>query len=279
MNAIIKKAFHHKKGFTLVEVIVVLVILAILIALAVPSVMKYIDDANDVKDDIKISYLNKATEGYRVRMYGDGKWQKGTDLFAGVNSSKDKQKVLLDAKWIDEYQTSIYDDSDYFTWDVAKQKWTRKAGSGGSGDKTDEQIRDDATILGDKDKGTNQGEWAKNTSYKYGDIVEVNGVFYKCTFTPKGTSIVSTAGPVNNFGRESYWKEIELSFDKSNNYETGDIIKFDGAYYKATGFDSSTNYLAYYNASSLMHYDTQIIRELFTKVEWKNGAFVEVKQV
>lgn len=39
----------NKKGFTLVEVIVVLVILAILIAIAVPSVMKYIDDAKDAQ--------------------------------------------------------------------------------------------------------------------------------------------------------------------------------------------------------------------------------------
>lgn len=45
----IKNLRRNKKGFTLVEVIVVLVILAILIAIAVPSVMKYIDDANDAK--------------------------------------------------------------------------------------------------------------------------------------------------------------------------------------------------------------------------------------
>ncbi|MDR0886586.1 MAG: prepilin-type N-terminal cleavage/methylation domain-containing protein, partial [Clostridiales Family XIII bacterium] len=49
MNAIlkrqmdIKKGLKDKKGFTLVEVIVVLVILAILIAIAVPSVTSYIN--------------------------------------------------------------------------------------------------------------------------------------------------------------------------------------------------------------------------------------------
>lgn len=53
-----KNLRKNKKGFTLVEVIVVLVILAILIALAVPSVMKYIDDANEAK------YLAEARAAY-----------------------------------------------------------------------------------------------------------------------------------------------------------------------------------------------------------------------
>jgi type IV pilus assembly protein PilA len=40
-------AGHNKKGFTLVEVIVVLVIIAILLAIAVPSLTGYIDRAKD----------------------------------------------------------------------------------------------------------------------------------------------------------------------------------------------------------------------------------------
>lgn len=40
---------QSKKGFTLIEMIVVIVIVAILAAIAVPGVMKYIDDARDTK--------------------------------------------------------------------------------------------------------------------------------------------------------------------------------------------------------------------------------------
>lgn len=40
---------QSKKGFTLIEMIVVIVIVAILVALAVPSVMRYIKDARDNK--------------------------------------------------------------------------------------------------------------------------------------------------------------------------------------------------------------------------------------
>lgn len=54
-----QKIRKDKKGFTLVELIVVLVILAILIALLVPSLTGYIDSANKKK---------VATEGRQILM-------------------------------------------------------------------------------------------------------------------------------------------------------------------------------------------------------------------
>lgn len=39
----------NKKGFTLIEIIVVVVILAVLLAVAVPSVMNYLGEADDAK--------------------------------------------------------------------------------------------------------------------------------------------------------------------------------------------------------------------------------------
>lgn len=51
MNALLKqraqKLTKNKKGFTLIEMIVVLVILAILAAIAIPSMMKYVNDARE----------------------------------------------------------------------------------------------------------------------------------------------------------------------------------------------------------------------------------------
>lgn len=40
---------NNKKGFTLIEMIVVIVIIAILVALAVPAVMGYVSDAREAK--------------------------------------------------------------------------------------------------------------------------------------------------------------------------------------------------------------------------------------
>lgn len=62
----------NKKGFTLVEVIVVLVILAILIAIAVPAVMKYIDDANDTKILAQARPVLNAAKAKSVNLYADG---------------------------------------------------------------------------------------------------------------------------------------------------------------------------------------------------------------
>lgn len=45
----IKKLCKNKKGFTLIEIIVVVVILAVLMAVAVPSVLKYMDEADNAK--------------------------------------------------------------------------------------------------------------------------------------------------------------------------------------------------------------------------------------
>lgn len=41
--------YKNKKGFTLIEIIVVIVILAVLLAVAVPAVLKYINEADDAK--------------------------------------------------------------------------------------------------------------------------------------------------------------------------------------------------------------------------------------
>lgn len=84
----IKNLRRNKKGFTLVEVIVVLVILAILIAIAVPSVMKYIDDANDAKYLAQGRAAMIATQAELVADYADDK---------KLNSSVEGSENLVDA--------------------------------------------------------------------------------------------------------------------------------------------------------------------------------------
>lgn len=52
------KLRKNKKGFTLIEIIVVLVIMGILLAIAVPAILGYVGQANDAK------YLSQARGGY-----------------------------------------------------------------------------------------------------------------------------------------------------------------------------------------------------------------------
>lgn len=57
----LKEFKKNKKGFTLVEVIVVLVILAILMAIAIPSFMGYINKAKEREQDLTARNVYLAT--------------------------------------------------------------------------------------------------------------------------------------------------------------------------------------------------------------------------
>lgn len=62
----------NNKGFTLVELIVVLVILAILAAILVPALLGYIDRAKESKDMFKARNMLQATQTVLSKYYGNG---------------------------------------------------------------------------------------------------------------------------------------------------------------------------------------------------------------
>lgn len=62
-----------KKGFTLVELIVVLVILAILAAMLVPALVGYIDRAKKEKEFQAASTVYTAAQSLATEAYGQGK--------------------------------------------------------------------------------------------------------------------------------------------------------------------------------------------------------------
>lgn len=61
---------QSKKGFTLIEMIVVIVIVAILAAIAVPGVMKYIDDAQDTRTIALTQPIFLESQVVTVEFYG-----------------------------------------------------------------------------------------------------------------------------------------------------------------------------------------------------------------
>lgn len=64
---------NKNKGFTLVELIVVLVILAILAAILVPALLGYIDRAKESQDILKARNMLQASQAVLVDYYGKGK--------------------------------------------------------------------------------------------------------------------------------------------------------------------------------------------------------------
>ena len=79
----------NNKGFTLVELIVVLVILAILAAILVPTLLGYIDRARSEKDFSTAQTVRVAAQAAIDQAYGEGKFADGSDPATGKTISID----------------------------------------------------------------------------------------------------------------------------------------------------------------------------------------------
>ena len=87
------KALSKNKGFTLVELIVVLVILAILAAILVPTLLGYIDKARSEKDFATAQSVRVATQAEIDELYGKGNSDvKKTDV--GTDQKKAIYKLV-----------------------------------------------------------------------------------------------------------------------------------------------------------------------------------------
>ena len=76
----VKKLKKNKKGFTLVEIIVVLVIIGILMALAVPAVMKYVNEAAETKVQSQVRAGYFAAQTYVTNYVGEHPGEDDTKL-------------------------------------------------------------------------------------------------------------------------------------------------------------------------------------------------------
>ena len=83
----------NNKGFTLVELIVVLVILAILAAILVPTLLGYIDKARSEKDYSTAQTVRVAAQAAIDQAYGDGKKTPATGI-TNVTGIEDMDGVM-----------------------------------------------------------------------------------------------------------------------------------------------------------------------------------------
>ena len=89
----LKKAREEKKGFTLVELIVVLVILAILAAILVPALLGWIDEARNKQYVLEARNIYVATQAVADEAYANSK--SGTLSIADLSKNSYKRIVAL----------------------------------------------------------------------------------------------------------------------------------------------------------------------------------------
>lgn len=99
MIQLINKLKKNQKGFTLVELIVVLVILAILAAFTIPAMLGFVNDSKNKAEIANAREVYVAAQGAASEMAAQGKKEADGFVWSGTKVSDDKynaytQKVI-----------------------------------------------------------------------------------------------------------------------------------------------------------------------------------------
>mgnify|MGYP000965369005 CR=1 FL=1 len=132
------RALRDEKGFTLIEVLVVVAIIGILVALAAPRVIRRIDDARIAADEATCKVLNDAILGLELdadkREDYDADWNTGDITWGDLEQFLDDTTVVkTDADADTKIETEI-------VLNGKSRKHTIKATAPGTANLNDSQV-------------------------------------------------------------------------------------------------------------------------------------------
>ena len=117
------RKLKDRKGFTLVELIVVLVILAILAALLIPALTGYIDEANKEKIVSECRMVVMAAQTEASELYG--KMDGGKLAFDATNTDDKYDTAVKDlSETKGDFKIALYDDGTVHTVQYWNSGWT-----------------------------------------------------------------------------------------------------------------------------------------------------------
>lgn len=97
----------NKKGFTLIEIIVVVVILAVLMAVAVPSVMKYLSEADNAKYMAQARTVMTTAQAEMAKAYAGDKKIDADEWAAMISDTEDNEGTINTAIGKDKMATNV----------------------------------------------------------------------------------------------------------------------------------------------------------------------------
>lgn len=107
----------NNKGFTLIEVLVVILIIAILAAILIPRLDDLTHSANEAVDKTKLHDLNLATSIYRT--------EQGTeigDIFEGIDTNLLRMNKLVEEGYLQDILIPRLIEHE-FNWIISDQVW------------------------------------------------------------------------------------------------------------------------------------------------------------
>ncbi len=139
-----KRYLNNEKGFSMIEMMVVLIIIAVLIAGGIKFYLGYIENSRVTKAKAQISTMQAALDAYYAEK-GQYPADNAGLLNAGINTTSTEKEIKAKDPWGKQYKYDVsVDQSEYVVYTgsdkVQGQSGTYVVGSGTSGESAPPEV-------------------------------------------------------------------------------------------------------------------------------------------